>query len=388
MIMIAKRIRLFALAMLFSWMAPAAVLADDSALAAAVDSAFEPLLKAHDVPGIAIAVTVDGRQHFFSYGLATKDAETPVTKDTLFEIGSVSKTFAATLATYAQALGKLSLEDHPGEYLPALRGSALDRATLLNLGTYTAGGLPLQFPGGVTNAGMAEYFRTWGPSAEPGVQRRYSNPSIGLLGHVTGLAMGGDFAELVETVLLPKLDLGRSYIRVPAAEMSRYAWGYTKANTATRVKPGVLDAPAYGIKSSAADMIRFVEANIDPQELEPDMRRAIEGTHIGYFKVDGMVQGLGWEQYSYPIALEQLLAGNARTMAFDPHPAQPLTPPLVSTEPTLFNKTGSTNGFAAYVAFVPAKRIGIVMLANKNIPIPARITAAHAVLEYLAAEVP
>jgi beta-lactamase class C len=51
----------------------------------------------------------------------------------------------------------------------------------------------------------------------------------------------------------------------------------------------------------------------------------------------------------------------------------------------LFNKTGSTNGFAAYAAFVPAKKIGIVMLANRNIPIPARITAAHAVLEQLAA---
>ena len=45
--------------------------------------------------------------------------------------------------------------------------------------------------------------------------------------------------------------------------------------------------------------------------------------------------------------------------------------------PALLNKTGATNGFRTYVAFVPAKGIGIVMLANKNLPIPARITAAH-----------
>jgi CubicO group peptidase (beta-lactamase class C family) len=42
------------------------------------------------------------------------------------------------------------------------------------------------------------------------------------------------------------------------------------------------------------------------------------------------------------------------------------------------------SGFAAYVAFVPDKKIGIVMLANRNFPIPARIKAAHAILEQLA----
>jgi beta-lactamase class C len=75
-------------------------------------------------------------------------------------------------------------------------------------------------------------------------------------------------------------------------------------------------------------------------------------------------------------------------MAMKPHAATPLTPPQPPSGPTLFNKTGSTGGFAAYAAFVPAERIGIVMLANKTFPNEARVTAAHAVLEVLAAEVP
>lgn len=389
MSIVAKVITPLALTIVSSYQLPTATQAADSPayIAAAVDRAFRPLLEEYDVPGIAVAVTADGKQYFFNYGVASKESGTPVTKDTLFELGSISKTFTATFAAYAQALGKLSFEDHPGKYLPQLRGSAIDKASLLNLGTYTAGGLPLQLPGTVTNdAAMATYFRQWKPSAAPGAQRRYSNPSIGLFGHVAGQAMQGNFADLVETEIFPKFGLSHSYIRVPKAAMAAYAWGHTKAGKPIRMSPGVFDAEAYGVKSSAADMIRFVEVNIRPESLEPPLRRAVEGTHIGYFKVGEMVQGLGWEQYPYPIALDKLLAGNAARMAMEAQPVTQLTPPQVSSAPTLFNKTGSTNGFGAYVAFVPAKKLGIVMLANKNVPIPARVTAAHAVLERLASD--
>lgn len=358
------------------------------AVAAAVDGAIRPLLAAHDVPGIAVAVTVDGRRHFFSYGLASKEHNAPVTQDTLFEIGSVSKTFTATLASYAQVQGRLSLDDHAGKYMTSLRGTPAGDARLSDLVTYSAGGLPLQFPDDVETAeDMAAFFRGWKPAAGPGEQRRYSNPSIGLAGHVTALAMGTGYAEAVEGDLFPKLGLNRSHIRVPDDEMARYAWGYREGKR-VRVNPGVLDAEAYGVKSTAADLIAFVEANIHPDKLEPPLRRAVEGTHIGYYKVGDMVQGLGWEQYPYPVALDRLLAGNSADMAMKPQPATRIVPPQAPSGPTLFNKTGSTNGFGAYVAFVPEKRIGIVMLANRNFPIPARITAAHAVLEQLAAEAP
>jgi beta-lactamase class C len=388
---ITTAVRPVALVIISFCLLPTAIRAADgpSKITAAVDRAFRPLLEEYDVPGIAVAVTLDGHQYFFSYGVASKDRNTPVTKDTLFEVGSVSKTFTATLVSYAQTLGKISLDDHPGKYMPQLRHSAIDEASLLNLGTYTAGGLPLQFPDAVTsNTEMATYLQQWKPSATKGAQRRYSNPSIGLLGHITGLAMTGNFADLVETELFPKLGLRHSYIRVPEAEMDNYAWGYNKANKPIRLNPGVFDAETYGVKSTAADMIRFVETNIRPENLKPPIRLAVEGTHVGYFKIGEMVQGLGWEQYPYPITLDRLLAGNSDTMIMEANAATQLTPPQTPSTPTLFNKTGSTNGFGAYVAFVPQKAIGIMMLANKNFPIPARITAAHAVLEQLSSEAP
>lgn len=203
-------------------------------------------------------------------------------------------------------------------------------------------------------------------------------------GSDTAVALESDFATAVEDRLLPTLGLTGSYLRVPEHAMARYAWGTDEANEATRVKPGVLDAEAYGLKCTSSDLIRFVQANIDPSRLPEPVRRAVEETHVGYFRVGEMVQGLGWEQYPYPIPLERLLAGNSRAMLLQSNAAIPLTPPQRPAGPTLFNKTGSTGGFGAYVAFVPEEGIGIVMLANRNYPIPARVEAAHGILEHLA----
>lgn len=347
-----------------------------------VDRVFRPLMAAHDIPGMTVGVTQAGMRHQFHYGVASRESGAPVTADTLFEIGSLSKAFTATLAAYAQALGKLSLRDTPGRHVPALRGSAIDRATLLHLATYTAGGLPLQFPDDVTTLAAAmQFYRAFAPAAAPGAQRRYSNPSIGLLGHATAQAMRGEFVEICESVLFPRLGLRSTFLRVPAPEMDRYAWGH-RNNQPVRVNPGMFDAEAYGVKSTAADLLRFLEANMRPAGLEAPLRTALEATHAGHFAVGEMVQGLGWEQYPWPLPLDRLQAGNAGTMALDPHPARALEPDMPAGA-RLFNKTGSTNGFGVYAAFVPQADVGIVMLANRNIPNAARIAAAYEVLAAL-----
>ena len=353
------------------------------AIRATVDAAVRPLMVEHDVPGMAVAVTVGGQVYYFNYGVASRETQAPVSEATLFELGSISKTFTATLASYAQVLGKLSLKDHPSKYLPQFKGYAIDKATLLNLGTYTAGGLPLQFPDEVSDNGMVSYFQQWKPDAAPGKQRQYSNPSIGLFGYLTGLALQSDFADAMESQIFPKLGMANSYMRVPDSAMANYAWGYDKANNPVRVNPGVFDMQAYGVKSTSADMIRYLQANISPSQLEEPMQRAINGTHVGYFKAGNMTQGLGWEQYAYPITLQRLQSGNSQTMIMDAVAVKPLVPPQARSGQTLFNKTGSTGGFGSYVAFVPEIKIGIVMLANKNYPIPARVAAAHSILTQL-----
>ena len=349
-----------------------------------VTEAIQPVMDKNNVPGMAVAITVQGKRHVFNYGVASKESGQRVTENTIFEIGSVSKTFTATLASYAQARGALSLSDNASRYMPSLVGSSFDRISLLDLGTYTAGGLPLQFPEDVTDEEkMVAYYRSWRPTYPAGIYRVYSNPSIGLFGYLAARSMGEPFDGLMEEKLFPMLGLTRTSIRIPQNRMGDYAYGYSKEDKAIRVMPGALDSEAYGVKTTATDLIRFVEANMNGSELDETLRGAITATHTGYFTVGAMVQGLGWEIYPYPTNLDQLLAGNSIQMALKANKVTRLDPPQPPQKNVLVNKTGSTNGFGAYVAFVPEKGIGIVMLANKNYPIPARVTAAYRILTAL-----
>ncbi|WP_175700595.1 class C beta-lactamase [Burkholderia ambifaria] len=343
-----------------------------------------PLMKQFAIPGMAIGIVADGKPYVFDYGVMSTQTGKPVTGDTLFEIGSVSKTLTATLASDAQEGGELSLSDPAAKYLPAMQGKPFGGVTLLELGTHTPGGMPLQVPDSIRDdADLMRYLDAWQPAYAPGTRRTYSNVAIGMLGQLTAKAMNHDFAALMEQRLFPALGMTHTYINVPAARQGDYAQGYTQDGKPIRMTGGMLWQPAYGVRTTAADLLRFVQANMGLVETAPRMQRALERTHTGYFRAGPFTQDLIWEQYPYPVALPTLLEGNGPSMLHDATPATELKPPLAPRPDTWINKTGSTNGFSTYVAFVPAKRMAIVMLANRNFPIEDRVKAAYQIVESL-----
>ncbi|MGH8781421.1 class C beta-lactamase [Paraburkholderia sp.] len=362
--------------------------ADRSTQTRAIDAIVQPLQQKYAIPGIAVAVTVGGKQSFYNYGVMSKATSEPVTPQTLFEIGSFSKTFTATLACYAEVDGKLSLSDSASQHLPALRGSRFDQVSLLNLATHTSG-LPLFVPDSITNNDqLMAYFRASKPDHPVGTYRIYSNLGIGMLGMIAASSMNLPFDDAIEKRLLPELGMTHSYINVPASEMKRYAQGYTKADAPVRVNPGMLSSEAYGLKSSTSDLIRFLDANMQLVPVSDKLRRAIACTHTGYYKAGAFIQDLVWEEYPYPVALDTIVASNSPDVILKGMPATALTPPLQPQPAYLLGKTGSTNGFSTYAAFIPAKKIGVVILANKSFPLDARVTAAYDILESLGAGTP
>jgi beta-lactamase class C len=345
-----------------------------------------PMMRQYGIPGMAVGVTFNGRDYVFDYGVASKATSRPVTADTLFEIGSISKTFNATLAMVAQANGDLSLGDMASKYLPSLRGSAFDKVSLADLGTYTAGGLPLQVPDQIhTNAQLLAYFKAWKPAYAPGTTREYSNPSIGLLGFITAARLHVDYANFLQSRMFPGLGMDHSYMNIPASQMKNYAEGYEDDGTPIRMTQGVLWAEVVGVRTTAADLLHWIGINMAMVKIDPQWQRAALATHTGYdqLKPGRMMQDLVWEQYDLPVTLAALEAGNSYDVLLNPQPVTAFEPPLPPRMDVLLDKTGSTNGFGAYAAYIPAKRIGVVLLANKNYPIPARVAAAYEILTKL-----
>jgi beta-lactamase class C len=351
-----------------------------------VAAVVKPIMRQYGVPGMAVGVTFNGRDYVFDYGVASKATRRPVTADTLFEIGSVSKTFNATFAMVAQANGDLSLSGIASKYMPSLRGSAFDKVSLADLGTYTAGGLPLQVPDQIhTNAQLLAYFKAWKPSYAPGTTREYSNPSIGLLGFITAARLHVDYANFLQSRMFPALGLDHSYLNIPASQLENYAEGYEDDGTPIRMTEGVLWAEVVGVRTTAADLLRWLGINMTLVKIDPQWQRAALATHTGYDQLQPgrMMQDLVWEQYDLPVSLADLEAGNGYDVLMKPQPVTAFEPPLPPRPDVLLDKTGSTNGFGAYVAYIPGKRVGVVLLANENYPIPARVAAAYEILTQL-----
>ncbi len=363
-----------------------AALADEKAdLQKIVAQAIEPMMAQNGIPGMAVGIVANGRTAVYNFGVMSKETKAPVTDKTLFEVGSISKTFTATLTAYAAQEGALSLSDSASKFLPALKGSALDKVSLLNLGTHTTGGMSLQAPDEVNNnEQLMAWLREWKPGHEPGTWRTYANPSIGLLGVIAAKSLKAEFPALMAKQLYPALGLKNTWLAVPKAEQVNYAQGYTKADKPVRMSPGVLADEAYGVRTTASDMLRVVEANLGTLKLDQKWQRAVTATHTGYFKLGAMTQDLIWEQYAWPAELKDLLQGNSAQVSYEGNPVEKIDPPLPPQENVLLNKTGSTNGFGGYIAFIPSKKLGIVMLANRNYPNEARATAAYEILTKLA----
>ena len=347
-----------------------------------VDQQAKLLMNEHNISGMAFGIIVDGKSHFYHYGLADKKAKIPVSENTIFELGSISKTFAATLASYSELNGTLKLEDTADKYIPYLKNSAIGNTKLIHLATYSAGGLPLQVHDDVkNNKELLRYYKSWQPVFPINSKRLYSNASIGLFGYISALSMDADYTQLMEEKILPSLNMPNTFINVPSNKMADYAFGYNAAGDAIRVNPGMLDAEAYGIKSTITDMTHFMAANMGLVPLDKNIQQALDNNRKGYYQASTFTQGLGWEMYPYPTQLDTLLEGNSMDVVLKPQAITTDNHPTPILNNVWVNKTGATNGFGGYIAYIPAEKSGIVILANKNYPNADRVKAAYTILE-------
>lgn len=347
------------------------------------EHSFSSAVANYDIPGLVVGVTMRGQHYFYTTGLASREDNIATTPDTIFELGSISKIFNVSLAALAEQRGILDLEAPVSDRFAELRGSAFDDISLMDLATHTTGGLPLQVPKAVRDVpDLIDWLADWQPRMKG--TRSYSNVSIGLLGLITADALGTSFADALEQILFPAMELENTWVEVPAGAMDQYAFGYDRrTNAPIRVNPGVLDAEAYGVKSTARDMLRLLDLELGQIESSLELSAALERTRQGQTRTPYYVQGMIWEQYPWPANLEVMVTGAGYNFYRSQKPVEQIDPPMPPQQDVILNKTGSTNGFGGYVALLPAENLGIVVLANRNYPNKARIRATYGLIQNL-----
>ena len=310
-----------------------------------------------DHPGGLAAALYAGRHvEFFNYGFADDATRRPVTSDTLFNLASLRKTFEATLVALGIGRGELRPDDRVAAYLPELDGDYIRLVTVGQLVTHTSGLLlPTDHPPWPNESFRRGQFLdmlnafTPPPGEQPGKQRIYTHAGYVLLQLVLERRYRVPIRELITSRILKPLGMTSTFMpeRAPDnramlsdVQMARAAQGYSDQGMPIGPPGNVqsyFDSPGTGqMFSSARDLAIFVAACADGRSIEPELREAIRMTQRESFRVDEKFgQAMAWET----VHLDGV---------------------------TVVDKPGGLDNASGYLGLVPARRLGILLLANRG----------------------
>lgn len=257
--------------------------------------------------GVVIGVLEGETSTFGQAGPLKKDGP-PVDADTLFEIGSITKTFTGVLLADAVLKGKATLEDSIAKHLPAdllPTDSPLRSVTLLDLATHTSGlpRLPANLDKGAdpndpyahySVEKLYEYLRAFKESDfEKRGEMSYSNLGVGLLGNLLERIAGKPYEELIAETIFTPLGMKSSFIQrkpgvFPASHLERLATGHSGGKPVAHWHLNAF-CGAGAIVSSARDMLTYAGAYWSPQTPE-----SLKQAMILAIKPQRKGMGLGW----------------------------------------------------------------------------------------------
>ncbi|TDR47435.1 CubicO group peptidase (beta-lactamase class C family) [Tahibacter aquaticus] len=223
---------------------------------------FQSLAGSRKVPGLSIALVVDGRARWVeSFGYADRNLRRPLRNDSRHNLGDLSKIFVAALAARLAAAGKVDLAVPLTRYLPDLRIAGGDTAAvnLTRLLTHHAGLPANQLAGMYYEAGTAAGVASLPPQAlyfaqPPGSVYAYSNIGLELAAQALAAAGAASYAQLLQDQVLTPLGL----VQTGFAPREDDAQGHRKGKP---IAPPVLarEQAALGLRGSIADLARLAE---------------------------------------------------------------------------------------------------------------------------------
>ncbi|MES2321151.1 MAG: serine hydrolase domain-containing protein [Pseudomonadota bacterium] len=242
-----------------------------------IDKMYADLAEKEHLPGLAYGVVLDGKLiHVRTLGLANLDDKIPVTKDSLFRVASMTKSFVVMAALKLRDEGKLKLDDPVSKYLPALRGLRLPTSdspplTIAMLMTMSTG-LPEDNPWGdrqmtVSNAAFDKLFRGGlSFSTAPGTGYEYSNLGFIMLGKLVSKVAGMRYQDYISAKILKPLGMHSTVWEYGKVPKDKLALGYRWLDKAWVAEPILHDgdgAAMGGLISTIDDYGRYIAFHLD-----------------------------------------------------------------------------------------------------------------------------
>ncbi len=337
---------------------------------AAVDAYVREALAADRVPGAAIAIVHDGRiVHVRGFGHDGRGH--PVTAETGFVLGSMSKAFTALAIMQLVEQQRIALDAPVHRYLPWFRvadSTASATITVRQLLLHTSG-IPTFANRAIGESRqLVDHVRALASvklAQRPGLAHEYASPNYLVLGAIVEAVTGRPFGRYVEEEIFAPLEMRHSFTNVVqgAAGISRghvYAFGFP---IPTDLPHEYDRLPTAGLISSATDIGHFLIAQLNDGQL--DGRRVVGAPsvrlmHTGAAPAEGFSYGFGWRESR---------RGDVRVV----------------------HHGGIVPNFRGKMAMLPERRWGVVVLTNSSsgIPFPLEPTShriADAVVAHLAGE--
>jgi CubicO group peptidase (beta-lactamase class C family) len=220
------------------------------------------------VPGVVIGILHEGKTYTAGFGVTSVDHPLPVTDETLFQIGSISKTFTCLAVMRLIELGKLDLHTTVRTYLPDFRvvdETASEQATLWHLLTHMSGWAGDLFEDtGAGDDAMAKYMALMADQeqlAPIGMVWSYNNAGFALAGYVIEQVTGQRYEEAMKELVFEPLGLERCLFDLGDVITHRFAVGHVgEAPEAHVLRPWSLPRarhPAGGIICDVRELLRY-----------------------------------------------------------------------------------------------------------------------------------
>jgi D-alanyl-D-alanine-carboxypeptidase/D-alanyl-D-alanine-endopeptidase len=313
----------------------------DSAVLAIIKQRVDDRRSAGIVVGL---LEPDGHTRVIAYGDAGP-GQPRLDRNSVFEIGSISKVFTSTVLAELVLEGKVKLDDPVQKYLPASvkmperNGKAI---TLRNLSEQNSGlpRMPSNFhPANPANPyadytvqQMYDFLSSYQLTRDPGTQFEYSNLGVGLLGHALSLATGKPYEELERERVWKPLGMTKTAVTLTPWMKEHLALGHDEAGAVVANWDLPTLAGAGAIRSTTDDMLKFASANLHPERGEPE--RAMAFAHQARASVSpGMSIGLNW--FSLHAGADTIVWHN-----------------------------GGTGGYRTFIGLQPSRMTAVVVMTN------------------------